>query len=140
MASAFDADKPIITVRLEDVEFADEYLYYLKRKHWIDAYTGIGEAKKQLCITLAAYLVDKSANKFNIDKDNYTKPVKQILDRKGIAERLKKFTLKYSYSLYERLKTEQKYAEFAEQANILIKNTVVNYLKNQSKYYQINLI
>lgn len=125
VASAFDAGKPLVAVRLEDLEFSDEYLYYLKRKHWIDAYSDMDEAQKQLGITLSTYLENKPNGELNLDKNKDDgEPAKQKLDRKGIAECLKRLTSKYSYSLYERLNTEQKYAEFAEQGNILLKNIV----------------
>ena len=35
---AFDNTIPIIPFRLEKFEFSDEYLYFLGRKHWINAY------------------------------------------------------------------------------------------------------
>lgn len=35
---AFDSKKTILPFRIEDVQFTDEYIYFLRRKHWIDAY------------------------------------------------------------------------------------------------------
>ena len=49
---AFDAKKDIIPFKIEETEFSDEYLYFLGRKHWIDAHEDIGEGLKLLKSTL----------------------------------------------------------------------------------------
>ena len=49
---AFDSNKTIIPVKLEAVSFSDEYMYYLGRKHWIDAYLDLLGSLPKLLITI----------------------------------------------------------------------------------------
>lgn len=142
VASAFDADKPLIAVRLENVEFTDEYIYYLKRKHWIDAYTDMNRALEQLLLTLNGFL-NTGAEQLYAKGNDYAyfrnggsgfagnggdvRKAEQnlrITDKKGMESYLKRLTLKYSYSLYERVNTEEKYNDFEKKAEILFANTM----------------
>ena len=84
VASAFDAGKPLIAYRLENVDFTDEYIYYLKRKHWIDAFSDIENGPKQLLETLNSIFTPQNSGYFrekprmnvyegesNIEKSDY---------------------------------------------------------------------
>jgi len=143
VASAFDAGKPLIAVRIENVEFTDEYIYFLKRKHWIDAYSDFDKALDQLYATLDGFLKTEAApahaedtrRPYAWNAENFAETVlrpveetraekKKITDRSEIASVLKHMTLKYSYPLYERVDTPEKYNKFLKNAEILFANTM----------------
>ncbi|MDE6557585.1 MAG: TIR domain-containing protein [Clostridia bacterium] len=153
VASAFDAGKPLIAVRIENVEFTDEYIYYLKRKHWIDAFNDLGKSMEQLYSTVISYVKaadvsprpltgftpNTAATVKDVKDDAVINEKKKITDRKEMAALLKQLTLKYSYTLYERVDTEEKYNEFLKKAEFLFDNTVRlefrgNVIRNESGY------
>ncbi|MCM1365074.1 MAG: toll/interleukin-1 receptor domain-containing protein [Faecalibacterium sp.] len=49
---AFDNKKIIIPFKLQDFKFTDEYLYFLGRKHWIEAYENIEMSMSELRDTI----------------------------------------------------------------------------------------
>lgn len=49
---AFDNRKVIIPFKLQDFNFTDEYLYFLGRKHWIEAYEDLPGAMRTLKETI----------------------------------------------------------------------------------------
>lgn len=53
---AFDNSKKIIPFKLQDITFSDEYIYFLGRKHWIDASYDFDDGLEMLGDTLAKYL------------------------------------------------------------------------------------
>lgn len=53
---AFDNKKVIIPFKIEDIIFSDEYLYYLGRKHWIEAHKNIDVGLEQLIKTLSNFI------------------------------------------------------------------------------------
>lgn len=143
VASAFDAGKPLIAVRIENVEFSDEYIYFLKRKHWIDAYSDLDKAMENLysalndCLKTEGLQVCEekplrnmqnagsgSATEKPVENTRDTVEKKKITDRKEIAALLKRLTLKYSYNLYEKVDTPEKYSKFVKNAEILFGNTM----------------
>lgn len=56
---AFDCKKTIIPFKIENVQFSDEYLYYLGRKHWIDAFIDFPTALESLLHTLNTIIPNK---------------------------------------------------------------------------------
>lgn len=143
VASAFDLGKPLITVRLEEFNFTDEFIYYLKRKHWIDAFANKDSALNQLYSTLLNFVdtgrelagrenigsvCSHTTEKFfEFDKINEhigEGTSRKIVDRNEIAELLKKSTTKFSYTLYERLNSAVEYNDFLKNAEILFANTM----------------
>lgn len=154
VASAFDARKPLIACRLENVDFTDEYTYYLRRKHWIDAYTDFGAGLKELFFAVTEFLAQSAATdapqpkaqvaqssvpqpaasryaeevKRNYDSivlpSEPSAPRKKITDRREAVEEIKALSGNYSYSLLERSKDKAKFENFKRQAEVLFKNTV----------------
>nr|WP_302613867.1 TIR domain-containing protein [uncultured Bacteroides sp.] len=143
VASAFDAGKPIVAVRLEDVAFTDEYIYFLKRKHWIDAFYDFNKSLEQLYTTIINFikleltpLYTKEVHNHDlpimesvptIEKNNKNSAVaekRKITDRHEMALILKQLSMKYSYALYERIDTPEKYNKFAANAEVLFANTM----------------
>lgn len=49
---AFDNKKTIIPFKIEDITFSDEYLYFLGRKHWIEAHRDMRAGLEQLLSTI----------------------------------------------------------------------------------------
>lgn len=56
---AFDNKKVIIPFKIEDITFTDEYLYFLGRKHWIEAHLDMKAGFEQLLITIKNALEEK---------------------------------------------------------------------------------
>ena len=61
VALAFDGKKIIIPFRIEEMTFSDEYLYFLGRKHWIDAYPNVSAGFAKLTETLTDVLKEGHA-------------------------------------------------------------------------------
>ena len=53
---AFDNKKTIIPFKIQDVKFSDEYLYFLGRKHWIEAHGDIDAGLEKLLETVSHIL------------------------------------------------------------------------------------
>lgn len=53
---AFDSKKVIIPFKIEDIVFSDEYLYFLGRKHWIEAHKNMGLGLEQLMTTIGNFV------------------------------------------------------------------------------------
>ncbi len=71
---AFDNRKKIIPFKLYDIAFTDEYIYFLGRKHWIDASYDFGEGLDTLGETLSKYLNQSMQGV----KNNESKPLNNI--------------------------------------------------------------
>lgn len=56
---AFDNKKVIIPFKIEDIKFTDEYLYFLGRKHWIEAHLDMKSGFEQLLSTVEHLLGGK---------------------------------------------------------------------------------
>ena len=52
---AFDNKKNIRPFKLQDIEFTDEYLYFLGRKHWIEAHQDFNKGLLTLKDTICSY-------------------------------------------------------------------------------------
>lgn len=148
VASAFDARKPLIACRIENAEFTDEYIYYLKRKHWIDAFTDFNAGLKELFFTVSEFLAQTApavsapqkpepqqcTPPRNADevRKNYESIVipdtaahgRKITDRKEVVDVIKALSANYSYSLLNRSRDKEKFENFKRQAEILFKNTM----------------
>ncbi len=138
VASAFDADKPLIAVRIENVEFTDEYIYYLKRKHWIDAYSDMNNAMAKLFSTLKGflnlgindeprrlYLWNSGFDIAQVTNNKFRKEGKEkITNSKEMTNFIEQLASKYSYSLLDRIETGEKRKLFAKNAEILFENTM----------------
>ncbi|MGN1372495.1 MAG: TIR domain-containing protein [Candidatus Coproplasma sp.] len=143
VATAFDARKPLVVFRLEDVDFTDEYMYYLKRKHWIDGFTNMENALEQLYAALTSILrgdataagakdvlkpylhvTEHTSSSDRGAEDKGETEEKREVQRDEIASVLKQMTTKYSYTVYERINTPEKHAEFLKNAEILFGNTM----------------
>ena len=53
---AFDNKKPIIPFKIEDFTFTDEYLYFLGRKHWIEAHSDMEAGLNKLKDTINTFV------------------------------------------------------------------------------------
>lgn len=56
---AFDNKKVIIPFKIEELVFSDEYLYFLGRKHWVEAYRNMDGGMENLLITIKNILQNK---------------------------------------------------------------------------------
>lgn len=135
---AFDNKKQIIPFKLEDITFSDEYLYFLGRKHWIDAYADFSDGLEKLYHTLTAIIkispeqqkqdtlkqapVGSSLNSLQTD-------AAQGLSRTEMATVLTKKISKFAYSLVERLENQDVRAEFEQSAETMFSHSVM-FLRN----------
>ncbi len=140
---AFDNKKIIIPFKLQQFNFTDEYLYFLGRKHWIEAYNDINGAMVQLKDTILS-LTDNFGT-VSIPKEpiletktiiDFVKEEKaddevEQFDRKGIVDLLINKTFKYPYNIYSKVSTEENYNKFLVYANKLFKETLVTYHHNK---------
>jgi|GEM_PF-5378932 len=53
---AFDNKKVIIPFKIENINFTDEYLYFLGRKHWIEAHTNFEDSLQTLFSTIVPHI------------------------------------------------------------------------------------
>lgn len=61
MSIAFDNKKSIIPFKIHDFEFTDEYLYFLGRKHWIEAHGNINAGLEVLKNTVLSLMGPEAA-------------------------------------------------------------------------------
>lgn len=117
---AFDNKKQIIPFKLENITFSDEYLYFLGRKHWIDAFVDFSDGLEKLYHTLTTILKTAPATPQSTAPVNHPaptrNPVTQGLTRGELATILRQKMSKYSYSLAERLENQDVRAEFEQNA------------------------
>lgn len=153
---AFDSKKTIIPFKLEDVAFSDEYLYFLGRKHWIDAYQDFERGLEMLLATLRQILgrinweeTDKIPARLpRVQRKNaarLTKPEEKAqpgtaLSRREIAERLKEKVRKFSYSLVDRCADPRDRRKFEEQAERMFSHTISVYRNGRRYDTQGNVI
>lgn len=71
---AFDNKKVIIPFKIEDIVFSDEYLYFLGRKHWIEAHLDMKAGLNQLLCTVQQLIGTTQIIE--------TKPVEQVEGKK----------------------------------------------------------
>lgn len=107
---AFDNQKTIIPFKLEDVQFSDEYLYFLGRKHWIDAFKDFTVGLETLLQTLHNVLPESTKTPqlpvgFSAKDEESKEEIPESspeVSRLEIISVLTKKTEKFSYSLFER--------------------------------------
>lgn len=144
---AFDNRKTIIPFKLQDIQFTDEFLYFLGRKHWIEAHRDFNEGLVTLLDTLHNILKSEEITEMGkgtaevpketieIPKDtveiirktaNVTeeKQMAVTLPRAEIVRIVKENARKYSYNLEKYLSNEEEYQSFKELALRLFSETV----------------
>lgn len=147
---AFDDKKTIIPFRLEEFQFTDEYLYFLGRKHWINAYEDFNKGLVTLINTLrpiiqpnenvdtinvAEVIVDNTPiveepivdiNNVNTSNDN------TVMDRHEIVKLLKEKILKFPYCLADKLDNDFKYEAFKSYALEMFNETLSIYYQGKA--------
>lgn len=137
---AFDNKKTIIPFKLEKVDFSDEYLYYLGRKHWIDAFADFSAALEALLHTLNTITPEQNVSQDVTESINARSevvslpnepntehikmPTQRAVSRLEIVTTLKKKTKKFPYSLVKRLDAGTNRSSFETAANSMFKKTV----------------
>lgn len=117
---AFDHKKTIIPFRIENFEFADEYRYFIGRKHWIEAHMDFDAGLSALFSTLKQIMgepvSDDTMTEKKVLRAETKEQQKSGYDREQIVDILIEKSRKYPYNLAEKLKTEDKYNAFKKQA------------------------
>ncbi len=147
LAIAFDCEKPIIAFKIENVKFSNGFLYYLGRKHWIDAYHDFAEGLEKLRSTIMSILGAKGKEIPRADTlRSIPRPIikkteeasvkakaviEDNLTRKAIVWKLKMLSSKFAYSLFDRVDGEESYNSFVKEANVLFSETVSGYNKDE---------
>ena len=152
---AFDNRKTIIPFKIQDVKFSDEYLYFLGRKHWIEAHGDIDAGLEKLLETVSHILAynrqsestdtpspieiedvpisGENDKKYQGDKGyegNSDNKGSKVYSRDEIADILTERASKYVYSLIRRLDGDN-YPIFEEEALTLFRETVYVYNHNK---------
>ncbi len=142
---AFDNKKIIIPFKLQQFNFTDEYLYFLGRKHWIEAYNDINGAMVHLRDTILSLsdnfgempkakepIIEKnSSTVFSTSNVEIEEDCEGSFDRNSIVELLINKTFKYPYNIYSKVSTEESYNDFLVSANKLFKETLLTYHHNK---------
>lgn len=141
---AFDNKKPIIPFKIQDFTFSDEYLYFLGRKHWIEAHQNINSGLVTLKETIKSL-----TNAFDTPaKVEHVTPIIErravpaenreiketetlIASREEIVDILIEKTQKYPYNIYSKICDENRRSRFCENAQRLFKETVKVYKQNK---------
>lgn len=155
---AFDNKKIIIPFKLQQFNFTDEYLYFLGRKHWIEASNDVNAAMAILKDTIlsltdnfgdvALSSTDRNDRKpiysnfeqtdDNTDEnkdDNY-----ETYNRESIVKLLIDKTFKYPYNIYSKVSTKESYASFLKNANKLFQETITMYHHNKVVEFDDGLV
>ena len=148
---AFDSKKQIIPFKLQDFEFTDEYLYFLGRKHWIEAHQDMNAGMEMLKNTIFSIVPQKN-EKIELQPEQKSEPVDtntaSVTNSKGSAEYsraeivdiITEKSLKYPYNLYRKLDTDEKYARFCVLADKLFSETTRCYKQNKLICEKIDLV
>lgn len=139
---AFDNKCTIIPFKLQDFEFTDEYLYFLGRKHWIEAHLDLNEGLSVLKKTICEIL-QKCAEQQNSNVENTSNQIvpdrlavsqalnkRTNLSRKEIADIIAEKSKKYPYNLYNKLSTPESYSKTKTYAQQLFSHTMRCYKFN----------
>lgn len=133
---AFDNRKVIIPFKLQDFNFTDEYLYFLGRKHWIEAYEDLPGAMRTLKETILSL-----STAFQPEKEP-TPAVEQMppsppspeqapeaadYTRETIVDLLIEKSGKYPYNIYEKICTPEGKARVRACADQMFRETVKTY-------------
>lgn len=134
---AFDNKKIIIPFKIQDFVFTDEYLYFLGRKHWIEAHNDINYGLKTLLDTIKSF-EDKDDGSIapvkiqNVDVKETVKTVtnnivQSTYTRDEIVKVIIDKSIKYPYNLYDKIQSDSGYNEVLFNARKLFKETVTVY-------------
>lgn len=149
---AFDNKKTIIPFKIEEFEFTDEYLYFLGRKHWIEAHTDMSLGLEKLLYTLNNS-VDKKENTgarvwksqqnssdYPIEMNKNKEKKEKSFTREEIVDLLIQKIEKYPYSLEKKLTEETSYRVFEKQALEMFQETVSLYKRREKILVDENFI
>ncbi len=139
---AFDNRKIIIPFKLQNFNFTDEYLYFLGRKHWIDAHNDINaalELLKETILSLSEGFREESVQNAAQQRPEIPEPspvqtvdeAEESYDRNGIVDLIIKKTKKFPYNIYSKISTDEDYARFMEKAKRLFRETLTTYLHSK---------
>lgn len=131
---AFDNKKIIIPFKIQDFTFTDEYLYFLGRKHWIEAHSDLNYGLQTLRDTIRSF-EDKAVGVETVKEDSIRKAeeikittnqttVRTGLTRDEIVKIIIDKSLKYPYNLYDKIQTEEGYNSVLSNARRMFKETV----------------
>lgn len=141
---AFDNKKIIIPFKLQDFNFTDEYLYFLGRKHWIDAFNDLNGALsllKDTILSLSDNLREEKNYSGIFDKKRSASSDAVISDnddcaksysRNDIVDLIIEKAEKFPYNIYSKISTEDKYKRFMSEASQLFKETLTTYRHNRA--------
>lgn len=136
---AFDNKKSIIPFKIQNVQFTDEYLYFLGRKHWIEASGNFNEGLKTLYKTICFIRSKESDQTIDIAKGQIQQsdleeiqpevlPLPQTAgrgyDRDTIVDIIIEKSRKYPYNIYKRLEGAGAYEVMVAQASMMFEKTV----------------
>lgn len=133
---AFESKKTIIPFRLEDVEFTDEYVYFLGRKHRIEAYMDLKLGLRSLLKTLVPILKKDDTGEVKKEKSKDKILEKEVKKEQGVSrEKIAKILVdkikKYPYNLADKLDTMDKYEAFKRLAMTMLRETMSLYRQNK---------
>ena len=131
---AFDNKKNIIPFKLQDIEFTDEYLYFLGRKHWIEAHQDFNKGLLTLKDTICSLRNKETGSIITKQERPEQNPVqdrKQDTDtvvspcysREAIVQLIIEKSQKYPYNIYKRL-TDRSYEAMLDCAEELFDATI----------------
>lgn len=136
---AFDNKKNIIPFKIQNVRFTDEYLYFLGRKHWIEASGDFNEGLKTLYKTIC-YIRKKECERGKNtveEQDPQSEPEKVQTEEvpvqqtevyeynhNTIVDVIIEKSRKYPYNIYKRIEGAGAYEAMLAQANVLFEKTI----------------
>ena len=113
---AFDNKKIIIPFKIQDFVFSDECLYFLGRKHWIEAHNDINYGLKTLLDTIKSFedKDDGSIAQVKIQNVDVKETVKTVTNnivqstytRDEIVKVIIDKSIKYPYNLYDKIQSD----------------------------------
>ncbi len=125
---AFDNKKCIIPFKIQEFVFTDEYLYFLGRKHWIDAYDDMNLGLQILLETIKSF-DDEAGKKGSVNTPPPSSVDKTVFTREEIVKVIIDKSLKYPYNLYNKIQSEEGYNYVLSKAHKLFRETVTVYNK-----------
>lgn len=146
---AFDNKKIIIPFKLQDFNFTDEYLYFLGRKHWIEAHKDFNASLIVLKETIFALSDVFTENEKTINVEANPEKNIRIVDndlceseytRDSIVDLIIEKSLKFPYNIYSKINTEDSYFAFLKSATQMFKETVTAYHHNKIVTIDDNII
>lgn len=149
---AFDNKKSIIPFKIHDFEFTDEYLYFLGRKHWIEAHGNINAGLEVLKNTVLSLMGPEAAAEEK-RKTNETVPAEHtavtetnkcetasVFQRDNIVELIIEKSKKYPYNIYSKIAGEGNYETVLSHALDIFRETVKVYRHNRPVQYDTDMV